>query len=465
METHECDPLDPFNYPSSRGTVLQDAGYNPFEDIRMAPPDPLFGLTEIKKQISEAHPDARICDLGLGTVRKDGPWTPQVYIDAERQIVEAKSTSSNPEYSGQAGKKEYVDGVVKMIFGSGHPLLKEGRDRVVGLAIPGGTAGSYMMSEICNIMKSDLEQGTEVRVFLGEPTWPNHPKIFRRGGNIVTPYDYLDKEKPRTNINNLGQVLEDQRKESQDHGQKLIPVIVIQDGCHNPTGISYSESDQKELIRLAKKHKAVIFNDIAYHGLGKGLEEDTQLTRLLVEAGIPMVIAYSLSKNFQAYDKRAGACIAVMPDAVTATRLKTRMTNDIARPTWNCPPSDPQDVVSKILGDPYLRSQWVEELANTRALLQERRHVLAETMDPKLYGTLQHGQGLFALLNMTPEQVRSLRRPMVDESTGLEVAAVAPDSGRINLGGAEISGMDLKDAMQLLGRRLNEVLKIKREIW
>lgn len=470
MKTYEPgdSERDPFDYASSQGAVLQEAGYNPLKDIRKAPEDPLFGLKKIEGEIKAEHPDATVVSLALGVVRIDGSYIHQSWVDAEIQLLEKKTTRSNAEYSGQAGKREFVDGVLRMIFGSKHPLLTEGRDRVVGLATPGGTPGNFMMSQLCRIIASDAQQGTEVRVFLGEPTWPNHQKIFRLGGNTMTPYDYLDGKNPQTNINNLGRVLEEQRKEARDHNGhegSLIPVIVIQDGCHNPTGISYSESDQKELIRLAKEHNAVIFNDIAYHGLGKGLEEDTQLTRLLAEAGIPMVVAYSLSKNNQAYNERAGVSIAVMPDAVTAVRLGTRMTNDIARTTWNCPPSHPQDVVSQILRNPGLRSAWVEELAKTRALLQERRRVLAGATNSELHGTLQTGQGLFALLNMTPEQVRSLRKPRVDESTGLKVAAVAPESGRINLGGAEIPGMDLKDAMQVLGRRLNAVLERKRDIW
>ena len=62
----------------------------------------------------------------------------------------------------------------------------------------------------------------------------------------------------------------------------------------------------------------VPFIDLAYFGLGRGMEEDTYGLRKVVELCPEVIIAASCSKNFALYKERVGLIAIVCKDDATA---------------------------------------------------------------------------------------------------------------------------------------------------
>src|SRR5207302_9585310 len=75
-------------------------------------------------------------------------------------------------------------------------------------------------------------------------------------------------------------------------------VVLLHACCHNPTGADLSPAQWRELLELVKRRQLLPFIDMAYQGLGEGLEADAYGMRLF-SAELPEVLcAVSCSKNF-----------------------------------------------------------------------------------------------------------------------------------------------------------------------
>src|SRR5207244_10230645 len=84
-------------------------------------------------------------------------------------------------------------------------------------------------------------------------------------------------------------------------------VVLLHASCHNPTGADLSQDEWRKLLALVQRRGLVPFIDIAYQGLGAGLEADAFAVRLFC-AELPEVLcAVSCSKNFGLYRERTGA--------------------------------------------------------------------------------------------------------------------------------------------------------------
>ena len=85
--------------------------------------------------------------------------------------------------------------------------------------------------------------------------------------------------------------------------------------CHNPTGIDFSRDQWREIAETLAARKLVPFIDLAYQGLGDGLDEDAWATRLILESVDEALVAYSCDKNFGVYRDRVGALYVLARDA------------------------------------------------------------------------------------------------------------------------------------------------------
>ncbi len=107
--------------------------------------------------------------------------------------------------------------------------------------------------------------------------------------------------------------------------------------CHNPTGIDYSNDDWDEIAALIVGKKLLPLLDLAYQGLGAGMEEDAYGVRRVLAAVPEAIVAYSCDKNFGLYRDRTGALYVMMAEP---GQLKAAMSNGhaLARANWSQPP-------------------------------------------------------------------------------------------------------------------------------
>jgi len=174
--------------------------------------------------------------------------------------------------------------------------------------------------------------------------------------------------------------------------------------------------------------------DLAYHGLGDGMEQDAYGVRAVLAKVPEALICYSCVQNFGYYRARVGALYALGASADDTHKIMTNA-YALARANWSMPPDHGAAVVRLILEDEALTTSWLDELAGMRARIGEVRARLAEagtagTVDLTLLG---EQKGMFAMLPLSKEQVIALR-----EDHGVYMAG----NGRINVAGLTLGNID-----------------------
>ena len=83
--------------------------------------------------------------------------------------------------------------------------------------------------------------------------------------------------------------------------------ILLHGCCHNPTGIDYTPAQWDEIAGLVAGKQLLPILDLAYQGLGKGMDEDAYGVRRVIVSVPEALVAYSCDKNFGLYRDRTGA--------------------------------------------------------------------------------------------------------------------------------------------------------------
>ena len=204
-------------------------------------------------------------------------------------------------------------------------------------------------------------------------------------------------------------------------------MVLLHGCCHNPTGVDYTPAQWDEIAPMVRTSGVLPLIDLAYQGLGDGMEADAYGLRAVLAAVPEALIAYSCDKNFGLYRDRVGAFYVVTSNAEA---LSNAMANGatIARASWSMPPDHGAAAVRIILGDAALSAEWLHELAQMRARMAEVRARLAaaQQIGPLSMAPLGGQKGLFSMLPLSGEQIMALR-----ERHGVYMAG----SGRINIAG------------------------------
>ncbi|KRB79761.1 aromatic amino acid aminotransferase [Sphingomonas sp. Root710] len=349
-----------------------------------------------------ADPRAGKIDVGVGVYRDPQGRTPvlRAVKEAERRLVAEQESKG---YLGPEGDTGFFEALKPVIFGdAGHGT------RLTGLQTPGGTGALRLAAELI------ARFNPQGRVWIGEPTWPNHHPILKAAGLELAAYEHFDVATQRLTfgraLDALGQA-------------KRGDVALLHGCCHNPVGADFDAAQWQELADVMRARGVLPLIDLAYQGLGRGLDEDAQGARIVLDTVGEGLLAYSCDKNFGLYRERVGALYALSRDADTASVVQSNLLS-LARANWSMPPDHGAAIVRVILSDPALTADWKAELAEMRDRIRGIRILLAAA-DPTL-SPLTGQHGMFSTLPLTPQQVARLR-----EERGIYM----PASGRINLAG------------------------------
>lgn len=366
-------------------------GLSPYE------PDGLLALIGAYRADARPHK----LDLGVGVYRDQHGRTPVfgAVKAAERYLLEMQDTKS---YLGPQGDVGFLEALKPIIFGS------QGTKGVFGAQTPGGTGALRLAADL-------LASGRPgARVFVGDPTWPNHPQIFQAAGLRLERYGCFDTITQTADFAAMMAALETAR---------LGDALLLQACCHNPTGADLSLDQWAALASLIERRGLIPLIDLAYQGLGRGLEPDAAGMRVVLEAAPEALVAYSCDKNFGLYRERTGALFALARDPRHLSNAASNILA-LAGASWAMPPDHGAAVVRIILQDAALSAQWKAELETMRQRLVGMRKVLASQATD--LAALDGLHGMFASLPLTPDQVMRLRETY---------AVYCAPSGRINLAG------------------------------
>jgi len=352
--------------------------------------------------LANADPRPHKMDVGVGVFRDAVGNTPilKVIKEAEQRLVDTQVTKA---YLGSAGDKRFAELLRPILLGQ-----HAGDERIAGLQTPGGCGALRLGFELI------ATANPGARVFVGTPTWPNHPPIVSAVRLDQVDYPYYERGQGIIRFEDMIATLSN--AEAGD-------VALLHGCCHNPTGADLSEDQWREVVRVVSERGLIPFIDIAYQGFGRGLDEDAFGVRLMLDTCDEVVIAQSCDKNFSVYRDRVGS-LWVKTGSKSATDTAMAHVSQRAREMWSMPPDHGAAAVHIILEDPELRERWLVELTAMRDRINSVRKRIASA-DPRL-AYIGRQFGMFSMLPLSREQVLKLRE---DE------AIYMADSGRFNVVG------------------------------
>ena len=378
-------------------------------DLQQQPADALLALIKLHN----TDPRADKIDLGVG-VYKTGQGDTPVFgaiKAAERKLVEEQDSKA---YLGPEGDMGFVAALMPYIFGKETPDMG---GRIEGMQAPGGT-GSLRLA-----LAMAKRAGYE-RIIVGKPSWPNHAQICADLGLGVVEFNHAASD-GTTDMDALRVAVVDARPRD---------AILLHGCCHNPTGIDYSNAEWDEIAGLLADSALLPILDLAYQGLGAGMEEDAYGLRRVLAAVPEALICYSCDKNFGLYRDRVGALYAMVADPADLPKVMSNG-HSLARANWSQPPDHGGAAVRLVLEDEKLTVQWLDELDQMRDRMRQVRAKLAAA--GKTGGVdltpIGNQNGLFSIIPFTPEQVQAMRA-----KHGIYFAG----SGRINVAGLTLGNID-----------------------
>jgi len=360
-----------------------------FKTLEPQQPDALLAV--MAAYAADPSPDK--VDLGVGVYRDASGVTPVMAAvrKAEQRILDGQVTKA---YVGAGGNRPFAAFIEELTLGAAHPARSAGR--VVTLQTPGGCGAVRLAADLIQRSRP------AARVFVSDPTWPNHRPLVSGAGLGVDGYPYYDAATGVLGFEAMLAALE------------RLPagnVVLLQASCHNPTGQDLTPAQWDQIAELLARRELLPLMDLAYQGLGEGLDADAAPIRMLAERLPEVLIAVSCSKNFGLYRERVGAVIGVTGDKATAGIVMNHL-QILARRMYSMPPDHGAAIVATIAADPALKAEWLAELEAMRVRVGTIRDRLASALAAEFghdrFGFIRGQRGMFSLLGLPPAAVAAL---------------------------------------------------------
>ncbi len=385
-----------------------------FETLQTLNPDPILGLMAAYRQ----DPNPRKVDLGVGVYKDEAGHTP--ILDCVKAAeARHRDTETSKAYVGPPGDPAFNREMERLIFGAEHPALRDDRLRTV--QTPGGCGALRVAAELVNRARPGAS------IWVSDPTWANHVPLLGNAGLQIKTYPYYDAQAQGLKRDAMMNALD--TVQSGD-------LVLLHGCCHNPCGVDLDPALWDAVAALAQRRGFTPFVDLAYLGLGVGLEEDAYGARKLAASVPELLVASSCSKNFGLYRERVGALSIVAQTPAQADVVYGQVQN-VARGIYSMPPNYGGALVGLILGDTTLRQQWTAELGTMRNRINGLRRELAGKLAARTRGNrfefIPRQRGMFSFLGLSQEQVEGLKN---------EYSIYMVDSSRINVAGVNQDNID-----------------------
>lgn len=385
-----------------------------FEQMEMAPPDPILGLTAAFKQ--DTTPGK--INLGVGVYKDENNETP-IFTSVKKAEEKILANETSKSYLPIEGSPEFGAAVQAMLFGVDSEISANGRAATA--QAPGGTGALRVAGDFLRKARPDA------CLWVSNPTWSNHFGIFENAGFEVKEYPYYDYE---------GKCLDFDAMMSAIAAIPAGDIILLHGCCHNPSGMDPDLEQWKAIADAVHAGGLVALIDFAYQGLSAGLEEDCAGARLFCAPGREALICSSFSKNLGLYNERTGA-LTVVAASADAAKVALSHVQIAVRRNYSSPPSHGGAIATTVLSDPELRAEWEGEVAVMRERINGMRKLFVETMKAKGvtqdFSFIVEQSGMFSFSGLTKDQVEALRGNNAIYIVG---------SGRINVAGMTPANMD-----------------------
>jgi len=378
-----------------------------FETLTATSPDGIIALMEM----CQADPNPDKIDLGVGVYKDEAGQT-----SIMRAVKKAESLWWKEEqtktYVGTAGNPEFRRLMLELILGENHPAIKAGH--IASAQAAGGSGALKLGAELIK------QANPDATVWFSTPTWANHVPLIGSSGLKLESYPYYNRETLGVNFDDMMAHLKANAKAGD--------VLLLHGCCHNPTGADLSQGEWDSVAAFMAEKDILPFVDLAYFGLGDGMQSDTYGLRKVIETNPEVLFAASCSKNFALYRERE--------ILGTATKIAQSHLGLIQRKVISMPPDHGAALVARILSDPDLRAEWNAELTEMRERIISLRAQLSRELSVQGAETIANAvkaqKGMFSTLPLSKARAERLRT---------EHSIYLMNSGRTNIAGANANNI------------------------
>ncbi len=385
-----------------------------FDAIEARPPDPILGLSAAYQK--DTNPNK--IDLGVGVYKDESSNCPVMKAVKTAELRKCNEEDSKA-YIAQAGPEPFIKHTLDLVLGNAHPVIRDGRTSCV--LAPGGSGSLRLAAEFIN----SAAPGS--KIYVSNPSWPNHVPLLSSAGLTLEEYPYYDYVNHSLDFDAMMGSLKTAKKGD---------LVLLHGCCHNPCGADLSTSQWEEVTDLALKNGFTPFIDMAYQGLGDGLDEDAYGARLMAEKLPELIIANSYSKNFGLYRDRVGAVTIITSNSKVAQAVGSQVVAT-ARQIYSVPPAHGAYLVAMILDDAELTKEWNDELTEMRDRINGLRRDLVAKLKAigvsQDFSYIQNEKGLFSFLGLPKDKVEKLVK---------EYSIYLVGSSRINVAGINKANID-----------------------
>ncbi|KAK2935243.1 aminotransferase [Fusarium oxysporum f. sp. vasinfectum] len=358
-------------------------------------------------------------DLGVGIYRNESGLYSQLGSVAKAKTILAENDPGH-DYEITIGNQRFLNYAASLLFGQDCELLQSGS--IASVQTISGTGANHLAALALSQSISPRPQ-----VYIGTPTWGNYKPMFELAGLEVIEYPYFDFQTRTIDFSSIISAALTAPPRS---------VFILQACCHNPTGADPTREQWQELGAVLKEYCHFVFFDIAYQGLGNGIEEDAYAIRHFATLGLDMFVCQSFSKNFALYGERCGALHAVCSSPETAAVVQDRL-RCLIRWEFSSSPAYGSRLATLVLESDQLTTEWVEELCvmqhRLKHLRKQLHHRLTQVLKtPGDWNHILRENGLFSYLDLSTQQCQKL----IDQHH-----IYLPPSGRINISGLNQSNI------------------------
>ncbi len=381
-----------------------------FAQLNARPTDALLGLITAFKN----DPRPAKIDVGVGVYRDESGHTPvMAAVKAAEHELLASQTSKT--YLGMLGEPLFNASMTELVMGK---MVSQLGERLRAVQTTGGCAALRALADLISVTNPNAT------VWVSTPTWINHIPLLSAARLKIQQYPYFNATSGVVDFLAMRECLQ---------GLGPQDVVLLHGSCHNPTGADLLDTHWDDIANLAVQRGFLPFVDLAYQGLGRGLDQDAYGVRRLAEQVPELLVAVSCSKSFGIYRERTGLAMVLGKDPTCSKNMLDHLLTAI-RGNYSMPPDHGAAAVQLILNNSHLRQQWFNELESMRLRISALRMGLADLLRARLgssrfdYIASQHG--MFSMLGLSAAQVKQLRE---------SYAIYMPDDSRTNIAGLNTS--------------------------
>lgn len=185
-------------------------------------------------------------------------------------------------------------------------------------------------------------------MFVGVPTWGNYKPALDLVGLQTMEYRHYDPSTRSYDHNSTMLAIEEAPAGS---------VFIFQGCCHNPTGADPTPEQWSEIVDALKVGRHLPLFDLAYQGLGQGLDEDAYAVRLCARRGLELLACQSFSKSFALYGERCGSLHVACEDSKAAANVHDQL-RCLIRWEISSAPAYGSRLVKLVLQDDHMNADW-----------------------------------------------------------------------------------------------------------